>query len=198
MAVLVNPAIWYDDAHRQAGMAIHVAHNSTSAIFRLSEWRLLIREPRATMDSVRQARSGFAYLAKTRARAGLGKLGYEGPEVVALSRDLDRIHQHGVRLLIVFAAAEIGAEFLRTFGGQPLEALQRNGQIIEIDGGDHVFSSPGARQRLVEAVTERLEETYPTLPVAPDSDRPLRPGSAGPGGSSLLVGHGVEVEGDTA
>jgi hypothetical protein len=131
------------------------------------------------MGSIRKAGSGFAYLAKSRARSRLGKLGYDLPGVVALPRDIDRICHRGVKLVIVFAAAEIGEGFLRTFGGETLASRQRDGQIriIDIDGGDHVFSSPGARQRLVEAVTEHLENTYPRRTVA-------------------SVVHGIEREGD--
>jgi hypothetical protein len=194
-AILVNPAIWYD-ADRQAGMAIHVAHNSTRAIFRASEWRRLIREPKATMGSVRKAERGFTHLAKTRARARLGKLGYDLPDVVALPGDLDRICRRGVKLLIVFAAAEIGAGYLQTFGGKVLAARQRSGEItiVDIDGGDHVFSSPGARQRLVEVVTAHLEHNFPPRPVPGVGEGGARPDPARRGRGSLLVVNGIELE----
>ncbi len=167
LAVLVNPAIWYNDSYRGAGLDIQVARNSTRAIFRLNEWRRLVREPRATAESIRQAANGFGHLVRVRVAPWLRKVGVDLPDPVLLSRDLNRIVRRGIDLLIVFAAAEMGEQYLRTFGGEPLVALPGRGRrtVVDIDGGDHVFSAPGARQRLIEAVTRHLEESFPFDPV---------------------------------
>jgi hypothetical protein len=108
---------------------------------------------------------------------------------VALARDLRRIDGLGINLLIVFAAAEVGTGYLHTYGGEPLVALQTTGRlrIIDIDGGDHVFSARGARQCLNESVTAQLQAKYPRRPghvsssvgMAPGA-RTTQPGNSGP------------------
>jgi len=163
LAVLVNPAMWYVDAHTEAGMEIYVARTSRQALLRGEEWVQLVRRPRATIESARKATRGFVYLAGGRTRSLLGKFGIHRRDPVALPVDLRRIAQRGVKLLVVFAAAELGEQYLRTFAGEAVEELERTGMltVTHIDGGDHVFSPPGARQQLVEAITLHLEQAYP-------------------------------------
>ncbi len=71
---------------------------------------------------------------------------------------------------MIFSAGESTARYVRMFGGRALEALLRSDrvQLVEIDGGDHVFSAPGARQRLFEESTAFLEREYPLASV-PDT-----------------------------
>jgi hypothetical protein len=163
LAILVNPATWYVDAHPQAGMEIYVARTSRKALLRGEEWVQLVRRPGATIESARKATRGFVYLAGHRARSLLGKLGIHRRDPVALPVDLRQLAQRGVKLLVVFAAAELGEQYLRTFAGEAVEELERTGMltVTHIDGGDHVFSPPGARQRLVETITLHLEQAYP-------------------------------------
>jgi len=179
-AILVNPAIWYNDNFRRAGLDIQVARNATAAIFQREEWRRVIREPRATLSSMRQAASGFRHLVRVRVGPWLRKVGLDR-EPVSLSADLNRIVGRGIDLLIVFAAAEMGEQYLRTFGAGAVDALQAQARlrIVNIDGGDHVFSAPGARQELIQVVTRHLEDRYPFDPPAAGLD---------PGGGAPQVG----------
>lgn len=165
-AMLVNPGVWYNDNHREAGMDIKVAHNSIGAVFRLDEWRRLVRYPRATSVSIRTATTGFAYLLRIWVEPRLRRLGIRVGEPVVLPQDLRRIIGRGIRLLVVFAADEAGESYLRSFGGRSLTELERSGRLttVHIDGGDHVFSARGARQRLTAVVADYLRDTFGSDP----------------------------------
>jgi pimeloyl-ACP methyl ester carboxylesterase len=164
-AALVNPGFFYlgDDS----GFAVKVAHNAGRALTSRQDWRDLLRGGKK--GSIGTAWRGLVYMAKARAR--LWMRGTKGPEIAA---DLERLARRDIRVLVVCATEEPSAHFLRTFGGQTLRRLQRSGQVtvVDVDGGDHVFSAAGARQRMVETVVHFLEISFPRPTRA---FTPLRP-----------------------
>ena len=62
----------------------------------------------------------------------------------------------------------------------PHFAVDRSGQLVEINGGDHLFSAPGGRQRLFEESTKYLVREFP-LPSALSS---VTASDRGPNGQS--------------
>ena len=48
----------------------------------------------------------------------------------------------------IFAADEPGSRFVRVMGGAEVDRLVAGGRVklLEIEGGDHVFSPPGSRR----------------------------------------------------
>ena len=174
LAILVNPAAWYLDSREEAGMAIYVARTSRQALLRRDEWVQLIRQPGATLQSVGKAARGFAYLAERRSRVLLSKLGMDRGDPITLGADLTRLARAGVKLMVVFAAVELGEHYLLTFAGPAVGQIERDEGLtmLRIDGGDHVFCAPGARQQMVEDVTRHLDAAFPSPRPRPEPDRP--------------------------
>ena len=105
------------------------------------------------------------YLWAARIRRILGRIGISLREPEDLPRDLNALASQDITTLAVFAAAEPGARYLRAFGGSTLSRLVARGAVtvIDIDGGDHVFSPPDARRTMADAVTGHLETVRPAL-----------------------------------
>ena len=79
--------------------------------------------------------------------------------------------------LMIFAAGESTAHYVRMFAGNALNALLRHDalQLVQIDGGDHVFSSPGVRasdsSRKRRAISSASTRRPPSNPSAQSYSR---------------------------
>jgi hypothetical protein len=167
--ILVNPLIFYlgsdDTVRTSTGRAITAIHNIHRLGFVRRQLPAAIRSPRELIRFVRRAVRGLRYLLAARARRALWRVGIPMREPEDLARDLNALDSHGIATVAVFAAAEPGARYLRAFGGSTLTRLIARGvaTVIDIDGGDHVFSPPAARQAMADAVTLHLETVRPAL-----------------------------------
>ncbi len=180
-AMLVNPGIFYlgadDTASSSTETSLSAAHSLGRGLVSPRKWRLVLREQGITHGLAhvgellrRGATDGFGFAFGAMARNAARRVGLRVDAPSPLPTDLEKIAARGVKVLMIFSAGESTARYVRMFGGRALETLRRSGhvQLVEIDGGDHVFSSPGARQRLFEESTEFLEREYPLVsaPVA--------------------------------
>jgi alpha-beta hydrolase superfamily lysophospholipase len=180
-AMLVNPGIFYlgadDTASTSTETSLWAAHSLGRGLVSPRKWRLVLREQGIRHglahvgDLLRAGATdglGFAFGAMARNAARRVGLRVDAPS--SLPTDLEKIAARGVKVLMIFSAGESTPRYVRMFGGRALEALLRSDrvQLVEIDGGDHVFSSPGSRQRLFEESTEFLDREYPLAspPVA--------------------------------
>jgi len=147
------------------------------------KWRLVFREQGFTTGLKRArhllragATGGAGFLVRSSLRNAARRIGLRVEAPSALARDLRAITERGVKVLMIFAAGETAAHYVRVIAGPTLEPLLQGGalEIVDVDGGDHVFSSPGARQRLFEETTGYLEREYQpstALPAATISER---------------------------
>ena len=89
-----------------------------------------------------------------------------------LSRDLEAMISRGVRVVMVFTAGEFADMYFHTVGGSACEALLDGDDVslVDIDGGDHTFASPAARERLFAVLTSYLEDRYGPAPAAARQD----------------------------
>ncbi|MDQ6697953.1 MAG: alpha/beta fold hydrolase [Actinomycetota bacterium] len=167
--ILVNPAIFYlgsdDTVGNSTGKAVIAAYNLQRPGFVRSQVSVALRNPRLLLPFVRRAVRGLVYLWGARTRHALGRIGIPLREPQDLARDLALLAGSGITTLAVFAAAEPGARYLRAFGGATLDRLIADGavSVVDIDGGDHVFSPPAARQAMTDVVTRHLETVRPAL-----------------------------------
>ena len=94
------------------------------------------------------------------------------PEVVAKFTALEQL---GISTTLVFAADEPGLMYLRSIGGNDFDRCVANGsvELINIEGGDHVFSPPAARDELVERLTALLAQRHPVSGHAGESTRTM-------------------------
>ena len=108
------------------------------------------------------ATGGAGFLVRSSLRNAARRVGLRVEAPSALPRDLHALTERGVKVLMIFAAGETAAHYVRVIAGPALEPLLQGGalEIVDIDGGDHVFSAPGARQRLFEEATGYLEREY--------------------------------------
>ncbi len=184
--LLVNPAIFYLGADDTAGMSaeakLSAAHALSRGLTSPRKWRLVFRE-QSFGQGVKRARHLLREGATDGARHVVGavirntarRVGLRVSAPSALPEDLEKITARGVKVLMIFSAGEAAAHYVRVFAGAELEPLLRRGvDLIEIDGGDHIFSPPGARQRLFEETTNYLEREYqlaaiPETAVVPDA-----------------------------
>jgi len=185
--ILVNPGVFYLGADQNASTSaearLGAAHALTRGLMTPRKWRLAFREQgfrigleRARVLLREGATDGFGFLVRSSLRNAARRIGLRVEAPSALPRDLETITKRGVKVLMVFAAGETAAHYVRMIAGPALDSLLRGGrlEIIDIDGGDHVFSSPGARQRLFEETTQYLQREYPQLeerPVATIGER---------------------------
>jgi len=177
-AMLVNPGIFYLGADETVSTStetsLWAAHSLGRGLVSPRKWRLVLREQGITQglahvrDLLRAgATDGFGLAFGAIARNAARRVGLRVDAPSPLPKDLEKIAARGVKVLMIFSAGESTARYARMFGGRALEALLRSDrvQLVEIDGGDHVFSSPGARQRLFEVSTAFLDREYPVASV---------------------------------
>lgn len=169
--MLVNPGVFYLGDDQRLWTSEEAAVNSANTLSRgatnIRKWKVALHDREARAHAVRRARqlfgrnalAGYRVLTVAGLRNAARRLGLRVEASTALARDLDDMIARGVRLLMVFAAGESTGRYLRTVGGPDVEALVHRGglEVVDIDGGDHIFSPPGARQRLVELTTSYLE-----------------------------------------
>src|SRR4029079_3962793 len=104
------------------------------------------------------AMSGFRVLASGSIRNAARRVGLRVKASSVLAHDLASIIARGTKVLLVFATGESSATYFRPFGGPECETLS-NGDgldVVNIEGGDHVFSPPASREELIEKLTSYL------------------------------------------
>jgi hypothetical protein len=168
---VINPAAFYLDIGATSDeRAFHSAHALTRGFVDFRKWKLALRDPeirRRGFKSVRNlfganAMSGFRVLIAGSARNAARRVGLPVKSSSVLARDLAGIIARGGKVLLVFSAGESSATYFRTFGGPECETLS-NGDgldVINIEGGDHVFSPPASREQLVDALTGYLTREF--------------------------------------
>jgi pimeloyl-ACP methyl ester carboxylesterase len=178
--MMVNPGVFYlddgEELFESEEGAIHSAHTLARAAMNPRKWGLLIRDRDARRHGVartrqlfeRNAIAGYRLLAAASARNAARAVGLPVKAPTALVADLEAIIGRGINVLMVFAAGESSAVYLRTVGGKSCERLAAGEglDVVDIDGGDHVFSPIGARAKLVDALTGYLERMDAVSPQA--------------------------------
>ncbi len=173
--IMANPGMFYLGADQTASTSaearLGAAHDLRRGLMNPRKWRLALREPQVFKRSIRRvpellragATDGFGVAFSAVARNTARRIGLHVEAPSPLPRDLEKIRARGIRTLMIFAAGESTAHYVRMFAGNAFNALLLHDglQLVQIDGGDHVFASPGARQRLFEAATGYLEREYP-------------------------------------
>jgi dienelactone hydrolase len=173
--LVVNPAAFYLEAGAirdpSVERAYHAAHALTRGFVDVRRWKLALRDRevrRRGLRSVRKlfkanAMSGFRVLVVGAARSAARRVGLPVKTSSVLAHDLAEIVAHGRKVLLVFASGESSATYFRRFGGKECEALAHGGglDVINIEGGDHVFSPPASRRELIDALTGYLAREYP-------------------------------------
>ena len=187
--VLINPGIFYLGADQNPvnsdEHALSMAYTFTRSVTNPRRWKLALQDRKVLVGGMRNAgrvmrestASGFRFLLATSARNAARKVGLRVKAPSVLARDLGHLIDRGMDVLLVFAAGESSAQYLRAFGG--CDALLAAGglQILEIDGGDHIFSPPGARQELTNLLTDYFEHAY-AGPAALATDLDVPPNDA--------------------
>jgi hypothetical protein len=134
-------------------------------------WKQAASTERSFPAALWRAVRGSAYLVAAKARDLAVRTGLPIGRRTPLHRDLARIAAHGTTALFVFTPNESGLRTLRAFGGSAVRAMEAEGTVtvVELQDGDHVFSPPGARRRLIEEITARLVAVHPVpTPAAAD------------------------------
>jgi hypothetical protein len=142
---------------------------------------MVFKEPEILSRGFKRARDLLAQGATNGLRAVVAawsrntarRVGLHVKAPTGLPRDLETITTSGIKIQLVFAAGESALPYARVFGGRAFDELVKTDglELVEIDGGDHVFSPPGARQRLFEESTRYLEREYPLCPEDSASSR---------------------------
>jgi hypothetical protein len=173
-AVVINPAAFYLDigatSATSEARAFHSAHALTRGLFDFRRWKLALRDPEIRRRGLRSMRklfganaiAGFRVLIAGYARNAARRVGLPVKASSVLAHDLAAIIARGGKVLLVFSTGESSATYFRTFGGAACETLSKGDglDVINIEGGDHVFSPPASREQLVEAVTGYLTGEY--------------------------------------
>lgn len=176
--VLVNPAIYYLGADQSVeaspDKALSAGYVMQRGLFSGEKWRraLTTREGFSAMAGrtkellQEKALSGAVQLVRARVRHALERWHVLKPKPSVLVNDLDRLVSSGMNVGMIFAADEPGEHYARAVGGDNFERLlmRSNFDVVRIDGGDHIFSPPGARARLAELATEFALQWHPTEP----------------------------------
>jgi GNAT superfamily N-acetyltransferase len=180
---LANPAAFYIEQGASDGRAIASAYSLTQGFFNARKWKAAFVDPetrRRGLQSVRKlfaknALPGLRVLAVEALRNWARRLGLPVKASSRLSRDLEAMNGRGVRVLMVFTAGELADMYFHTVGGSACEALLDGDDVslVDIDGGDHTFASPAARERLFGVLTSHLEDRYGPAPTAARQDPAL-------------------------
>jgi alpha-beta hydrolase superfamily lysophospholipase len=191
---LANPATFYIDAATSGDTGIASAFSLTQGFFNARKWKAAFVDPEARRRGIRSVRkllekralAGLRVLAMETFRNWARRLGLPVKASSRLSRDLEAMNARGVRVLMVFTAGELAARYFHTVGGPACEALLAGEgvRLVDIDGGDHTFSSPAAREALFTVLTNYLEDRYGSAPAGTLADPAPAPApaEAGPPG----------------
>ena len=174
--LVINPAAFYldgvgDTYSESEERAFHSAHALTRGFADLRRWKLALRDREIRHRAIRSVRklfranalSGFRVLAVGSARNAARRVGLRVKATSVLAHDLAAIIARGGKVLLIFSSGESSATYFRTFGGPECQTLLHGDglDVINIEGGDHVFSPPASREQLVEALTGYLTREYP-------------------------------------
>jgi hypothetical protein len=174
--LVINPATFYldvvgDTYSESKEQAFHSAHALTRGFADLRRWKLALRDREIRHRAIRSVRklfqanalSGFRVLAVGSARNAARRVGLRVKATSVLAHDLAAIIARGGKVLLIFSTGESSATYFRTFGGPECETLLHGDglDVMNIEGGDHVFSPPASREQLVEALTGYLVREYP-------------------------------------
>ncbi len=174
--VMVNPLIFHTGEHGEASQSpdhhLMSAAMLSRGLMSSGRWKSLVageRSVRGTFDRVRSliadgALRGMYRRAVTMAANALQRLHLIRRPPPPVIRDIRRLSDAEVEVVTVFSADEPGIRILRGTGGPAFQALVEEGrlEVVELDGGDHVVSPPGARRSLLEYMTEYLERPRST------------------------------------
>jgi pimeloyl-ACP methyl ester carboxylesterase len=198
--LMINPGTFYVSAGEiPVEETVASAHFLARGFFNGRKWKLALRDREVRRQGVRSVRalfrdkaiSGMGVLAVESVKNQARKVGLPVKHTTELARDLDAIISGGSRIFLAFSPDEYADKYFRIFGGPACQEIAR-GDALDLeyfDGGDHVFASPGARQVLVERMTDYLEARHPVASaagVAPASETRRVSGSRGPLGLSAL------------
>ncbi len=171
--LLVNPGTFYLGADQSIWSSdeavLASVHKLTRGFVNGRKWKLALRDREVRRQGWRSVKFWFQASPVSRSRVVIAaaarnaarRLGFPVKSPSVLTRDLEQIVGRGVRVQMVFAAGESAGRYLRTAAGDACESLAGAGlDVVDIDGGDHIFSPPAARQRLIEVMTEYLDREY--------------------------------------
>jgi alpha-beta hydrolase superfamily lysophospholipase len=199
--LMINPGTFYVSAGEiPVEETIASAHILTRGFFNGRKWKLALHDRdmrRHGFASIRRLFrdkpiSGMRVLAVQSVKNKARRVGLPVKHTTELARDLDTIISGGGRIFLAFSPEEYADRYFRVFGGPACQEIAcGDGLDLEyIDGGDHTFAPPGARQVLIERMTGYLEQRYPAASAAaavnPASETRRVSGSRGPRGLSAL------------
>ena len=194
--MLVNPLIFYAGEQLKPGESADHALLSANMLSRglgsSARWKRLISGEQSVGDVIRRARAlvskgalrGLVHQWLTKLRNAVERMGIPVGRPTQIAQDLQRLGATGLDIVFIFSADEPGLRYLHNIGGNTVARLIDSGRIklIEVAGGDHVISPPGARRSLIEATTRYLEQAHPA-PSA-HSDDPGHPSRSHPEGTT--------------
>ena len=160
--LLMNPIVFYwkpsDSLDFSSWLNYTESRHYASSARRWTTWVRLLR---GQVEVRRASRIGYlrardAVRAKHAALARRLRLRADEPENPA--RDFERLVGQGTDVLLLFSDGEPGHHHLRLHYGREVSRLQRASafQLCAVDGADHTFTSPDARQRVEMLLTEHL------------------------------------------
>ena len=166
--MIVNPGIFYlgSDLNpaRSNEHILNMAYAFRRNLTNPRRWKLALQDPKELAWSMRNAcrmmrtgaTSGFRSLVAVSAQNARRKMRLP-VKTTALARDLEEMIGRGVKVFMVFVAGEAAANYLRACGRY--DALLTSGglEVLQLDGGDHLFSSPDACHWFTVVTTTYLE-----------------------------------------
>jgi pimeloyl-ACP methyl ester carboxylesterase len=174
--VLVNPIIYYVGADHSVAdspdKVLEAGYLMQRGLVSGDKWRRMFTTREGFATTIRRVRelqqnkalSGVTQLVRARVRHVLERWHVVRAKPTQLVSDLDRLSASGMNIAMIFAADEPGEHYARAVGGDSFERLldRSNFDLVRVDGGDHIFSPPGARARLVELAMQFAEQWHPT------------------------------------
>jgi pimeloyl-ACP methyl ester carboxylesterase len=167
---LVNPIVFYwheDDAagDRAPNRVIAGAKGTQRALVQADRWKALLRGE-VDVKRIVQRQGRWAVLAGKAALAKLAhRVGLRTAAADDVGRDLGAVVARGVDLVLVFGQDETGLAYLRMQPGDPLGQLQAHPgfHFDLVDGADHIWSRPWAKDRLEELLSGHLDRLAASL-----------------------------------
>jgi pimeloyl-ACP methyl ester carboxylesterase len=174
--VLVNPIIYYVGADQSVAASpdkvLGAGYVMQRGLASGEKWRRMFTSRDGFATTVRRVRelqkdkafSGVTKLVRARVRHVMERWHVVRSKPTQLVSDLDRLSASGMNVAMIFAADEPGEHYARAVGGDSFERLldRSNFDLVRVDGGDHIFSPPGARARLVELAMQFAQQWHPT------------------------------------
>lgn len=163
--MMINPIVFYWKPSDSLDISSWMTYVETQQYQKAARrWRSWVRLFRGRVDVARVARTGVARARElVRAKRASFMRSFRHSSGEDAARDLARLVDQGMDVLLFFSAGEPGLNFLRVNYARELRRLRKHRKftLLELEDANHTFTALGSRIRAAAMLTAHLLDKHP-------------------------------------